>query len=160
MGLWAALWRGVGGPCANATYEHRIDDPETYNWYTAAALMSPCTRPMLVPTRLVSPPCVWPASNAAPMDYACPWGSCRCIVQGSGPDAFLFAGLSIMTACLLPSSPLASVLVLLAGAACEAAVFVTNLGRSVPSFLAATRQQAACSSMAAATLMSPEPALR
>lgn len=55
----------------------------------------------------------------------------RCIVPRSGPDAFLFAALAIIAACLLSFARLSSVLVLLAGAAAEAAVFSTNLGRRV-----------------------------
>ena len=57
------------------------------------------------------------------------WPHHRCIVPRSGPDAFLFVALAIIAACLLSYARLSSVLVLLAGAAAEAAVFSTNLGR-------------------------------
>ncbi len=44
-------------------------------------------------------------------------------------QAFLFAGLAVLVTCLLHFSSLSAVLVLVAGAVFEAAIFPFNLGR-------------------------------
>ena len=82
----AAAAPAASSNCTSASYAHRVDDPDKFNW---------------------------------------------CSVPRSAPDAFLFAALAVLVACCLHWSSLSAVLVLLAGALAEAAVFPINLGRWV-----------------------------
>lgn len=120
--------------CVNATYEHRLDDPSTYNFcrwgsLTEAPLLVEChrgDRAGLFEFSLLQP---CKASGACTSNGPiCPRPRARS-VPGGGPEAFLFGALAVLVACCLHFSSLSAVFVLVAGALVEGLVFPFNLGR-------------------------------